>query len=167
MPVLEDLCPTCGGPSSPTPAQAGTAAARSSPSGRNTSASTIWTICRRIGSLAGDPRGQAGPHFDPHAEPRSEVYMAELLAQLIPLAIAAALSTVPITITIVVLLSDRRSAIALPFMSGWVIGTAAGLTLATLAAHALPARQRHVGSFIANFEILVGGALVALGLVAA
>ena len=93
--------------------------------------------------------------------------MAELLAQLIPVALAAALSTVPITVTIFVLLSERRSAIALPFSSGWVIGTAAGLTLATLAAHAvLPSRPRHVGSLTATFEILIGSALVVLGLAA-
>jgi hypothetical protein len=92
--------------------------------------------------------------------------MEELLAQLIPLALAAALSTVPITVTIFVLLSERRSAIALPFSTGWVIGTAAGLTLATLAAHALPSRPRHLGSLIATFEILIGSALVVLGLVA-
>jgi hypothetical protein len=92
--------------------------------------------------------------------------MAELLAQLIPVALAAALSTVPITVTIFVLLSERRSAIALPFSSGWVIGTAAGLTLATLAAQALPSRPRHVGSPTATFQILIGSALVVLGLAA-
>ena len=59
--------------------------------------------------------------------------MGTVLAQLIPVAAAAALSTVPITAMIFILLSERRSATALPFLSGWVIGTAAGLTLATLA----------------------------------
>ena len=91
--------------------------------------------------------------------------MTELLGQLIPVALAAALSTVPITVTIFVLLSERRSAIALPFISGWVIGTAAGLTLATLAANALPPRPRHMGPLIERFEILIGSALVVLGLV--
>jgi hypothetical protein len=91
--------------------------------------------------------------------------MGQVLAQLIPLAAAAALSTVPITATIFILLSDRRSTTALPFLSGWVLGTAAGLTLVTLAAHALPGRPRQLDSLVATLEILVGSALVVLGLV--
>ena len=91
--------------------------------------------------------------------------MGQLLAQLIPLAVTAALSTVPITATIFILLSERRSATALPFLSGWVLGTAAGLTLATLAAQALPGRPRQLDSLIGTLEILVGSALVVMGLV--
>ena len=91
--------------------------------------------------------------------------MEQLLGQLIPVAVAAALSTVPITATIFILLSERRKAIALPFMFGWVIGTAAGLTLGTLAAHALPSRPRHLSSLIGTLEVLVGLALIVLGLV--
>ncbi len=91
--------------------------------------------------------------------------MGQVLGQLIPVAIAAALSTVPITATIFILLSERRRATALPFLSGWVLGTAAGLTLATLAAHALPGRPRRLDSLIGTLEILVGSALVVLGLV--
>jgi hypothetical protein len=87
------------------------------------------------------------------------------LGQLIPLAVAAAVSMVPITATIFLLLSESRGAIALPFLSGWVLGTAAGLTLATVAAHALPGRPREVSSLIGTLEIVVGGALVLLGLV--
>lgn len=92
--------------------------------------------------------------------------MTEVLAQLVPVALAAALSTVPITITIFMLLSDNRKAIALPFTSGWVLGTAAGLTLATLAAQALPDRPGELNSWIATLGILVGAGLVVLGLVA-
>jgi len=91
--------------------------------------------------------------------------MGTVLAQLIPVAAAAALSTVPITAMIFILLSERRSATALPFLSGWVIGTAAGLTLATLAAQALPGRPRRLESLIGTLEILTGSALVLLGLV--
>src|SRR6185503_17396245 len=91
--------------------------------------------------------------------------MGQVLAQLIVVAAAAALSTVPITATIFILLSERRNTTALPFLAGWVIGTAAGLTLATLAAHALPSRPRQLDSLIGTLEILVGGALVVLGLV--
>jgi hypothetical protein len=90
--------------------------------------------------------------------------MGKVLAQLIPVALAAALSTVPIMATLFILLSDRRRATALPFLSGWVIGTAAGLTLATLAAQALPGRPRQLASLIDNLEVLVGSALVVFGL---
>ena len=91
--------------------------------------------------------------------------MGQVLAQLIAVAAAGALSTVPITATIFILLSERRNATALPFLSGWVLGTAAGLTLATLATQALPARPRQLDSFVGTLEILVGSALVVLGLV--
>jgi hypothetical protein len=90
--------------------------------------------------------------------------MEQVLGQLVPMATAAALSTVPITATIFILLSERRSSIALPFLSGWVLGTAAGLTLAVLAAQALPSRPRELSSLIGTLEVLVGSALVVLGL---
>ena len=91
--------------------------------------------------------------------------MGQVLAQLIPVAIAAALSTVPIMATLFILLSERRRATALPFLSGWVLGTAAGLTIATVAAQALPGRPRQFATLVDNLEILVGGALVLFGLV--
>jgi hypothetical protein len=91
--------------------------------------------------------------------------MGQVLGQLIAAAVAAALSTVPITATIFILLSERRNATALPFLLGWVLGTAAGLTLATLATHALPARPRRLEAWIGTLEILVGSALIVLGLV--
>jgi Sap, sulfolipid-1-addressing protein len=91
--------------------------------------------------------------------------MGQVLAQLIPVALAAALSTVPIMATLFILLSDRRKATALPFLSGWVIGTAAGLTIATSATQALPGRPRQLASLIDNLEIVVGSAFVVFGLV--
>ena len=91
--------------------------------------------------------------------------MGQVLAQLIPVALAAALSTAPITATLFILLSDRRRATALPFLAGWVLGTAAALSLATLAAQALPGRPRQFASLIGNLEILFGSALVLFGLV--
>ena len=90
--------------------------------------------------------------------------MGQVLAQLIPVALAAALSTVPITAMIFILLSERRRATALPFLAGWVLGTAAGLTLATLAAQALPGRPRRLASLIGTLEILTGSALILLGI---
>jgi hypothetical protein len=91
--------------------------------------------------------------------------MGQVLAQLIPVAAAAALSSVPITATIFILLSERRGATALPFLSGCVLGTAAGVTLATLATQALPGRPRRLDSLIDSLEILVGSALVVGGLI--
>jgi Sap, sulfolipid-1-addressing protein len=91
--------------------------------------------------------------------------MGKVLAQLIPVALAAALSTVPIMATLFILLSERRRVTALPFLSGWVLGTAAGLTLATVAAQALPGRPRQFASLIDNLEIVIGSALVLFGLV--
>lgn len=91
--------------------------------------------------------------------------MGQVLVQLIPVAIAAALSTVPITATIFILLSKRRGATALPFLTGCVLGTATGVTLATLATQALPGRPRRLESLIDSLEILVGSVLVVLGLV--
>jgi hypothetical protein len=91
--------------------------------------------------------------------------MEQTLVQLTPVALAAALSSVPITATIFILLSERRGAIALPFLFGWVLGTAAGLTLTTLAAQAIPSRPRRLASVVDTLEILVGSALVLLGLV--
>ena len=87
----------------------------------------------------------------------------QVVVQLIPIALAAALSSVPITATIFVLLSERRGVIALPFLFGWVLGTAAALTLATLAAQAIPGRPRQLDSVIGTLEILVGAVLVGFG----
>ena len=91
--------------------------------------------------------------------------MGQVLVQLIPVALAGALSTVPITAALFILLSERRRATALPFVFGWVIGTAASLILAILAAQSLPGRPRQFASLVDNLEIAVGGALVIFGLV--
>jgi hypothetical protein len=91
--------------------------------------------------------------------------VGQVLLQLIPVALAAALSSVPITATVFILLSERRGVIALPFLFGWVLGTAAALTLATVAAQALPGRPRRLDSLIGDLEVVVGVALVVFGLV--
>lgn len=91
--------------------------------------------------------------------------MGKVLAQLIPVALAAAMSTVPIMATLFILLSERRKVTALPFLAGTVLGTAAGLTLATTAAQALPGRPRQFAALIDNLEIVIGSALVVFGVV--
>ena len=90
--------------------------------------------------------------------------MWSALAQLLPIALAAAVSTVPITITLVILLSDSRSVASVPYLVGCVLGGAVLLTLATRAAHGLPAgRPRQPPTGIGVLEVLVGGVLVVLG----
>ena len=91
--------------------------------------------------------------------------MGQVLAQLIPIALAAALSTVPITAALFILLSERRGTTALPFLSGWVIGTAAAVTLAAVGVQAIPRRPRQLAGLVDNLEIVLGSALVLFGLV--
>jgi cytochrome c biogenesis protein CcdA len=93
--------------------------------------------------------------------------MWQALGQLLPIAIAAAVSSVPIMATILILLSDERDKAALPFLAGWVIGAATILTLATLLAQSAPQdRPRHDETWVGILEIVIGAALIAVGLVA-
>jgi hypothetical protein len=91
--------------------------------------------------------------------------MTHVIGQLVPLALAAAISTVPISATVFILLSERRKTNAFPFLAGWVIGTAVSLLVAALLAEALPGRPRRLNSLIGDLELIVGTALVALGIV--
>jgi amino acid transporter len=86
---------------------------------------------------------------------------------LLPLALAAAISSMPIAAVTVILLSPRRGESALPFLTGWVLGCLALLTLTTLAAQAIPVKPRHrPETTIAVLEIVIGLLMVVLGLVA-
>lgn len=88
------------------------------------------------------------------------------LGQLFPLAIAAAVSTVPITITLLILLSERRTTAAVPFLAGSVLGLALLLTFATILAHGLPAgRPRNPPTALGVLEIVLGVGLLVYGLV--
>src|SRR3954452_8437999 len=91
--------------------------------------------------------------------------MGKALLQLIPLGVAAALSSVPITATIFILLSESRGRSGLAFLAGTVLGTFAAVTLATVAGQALPGRPRHHDDLIGRLEVLVGTAIVVLGVV--
>jgi hypothetical protein len=91
--------------------------------------------------------------------------MGHVLVELVPLALAAALSTVPITAAILILLSEKSGESALPFMAGWVVGTASALTLWILAAAILPDRPRQAKGVISTLEVVVGAALVVFGVV--
>ena len=91
--------------------------------------------------------------------------MGQALLQLIPLGLAAALSSVPITATVFILLSESRGRSGLAFMAGTVLGTFAGVVLATVAGQALPGRPRHHDALIGTLEVVVGIAMVVMGVV--
>jgi hypothetical protein len=90
--------------------------------------------------------------------------MGKALLQLLPLALASALSTVTISATIFFLLSKTRTRSGLAFLTGTVIGTFAAVTLATVAGQALPGRPRHHHEVVGKLEVVMGVALVVLGL---
>jgi hypothetical protein len=91
--------------------------------------------------------------------------MGQALLQLIPLALAAALSSVPITATIFILLSESRSRSGLGFLVGTVLGTFATVMVTTLIGQALPGRPRQHEALVGTLEVVIGSALVLLGLV--
>jgi Sap, sulfolipid-1-addressing protein len=92
--------------------------------------------------------------------------MGQALLQLVPLALAAALSSVPVTATIFILLSESRSRSGLAFLGGTLLGTFGAVTLATVASQALPGRQREHDALIGKLEVVIGIAMVLLGVVA-
>jgi hypothetical protein len=89
--------------------------------------------------------------------------MGQALLQLIPLGLAAALSSVPITATVFILLSESRRRSGMAFVAGTVLGTFAVISLATVAGQALPGRQRHHDDLVGQLEVVVGVAMVLLG----
>jgi hypothetical protein len=89
--------------------------------------------------------------------------MEQALLQLIPLGLAAALSSVPITATVFILLSKTPGRSGLAFLAGTVLGTFAAVILATVAGQALPGRHRQHESLISTLEVVVGVAMVGLG----
>jgi hypothetical protein len=92
--------------------------------------------------------------------------MGQTLVQLVPLALAAALSSVPIFATIVILLSASRTRSGLAFLAGTVLGTFATVSLATVAGQALPGRPREHEVLVGRLEVVIGLAMVVLGVVA-
>ena len=91
--------------------------------------------------------------------------MGQALLGLLPLALAAALSTIPVTAAIFILLSDGRRRSGLAFLSGTLLGTLVVVALATLASQALPGRTRQHDALIGTLEIVIGAAMVLLGMV--
>ncbi|HWH99398.1 MAG TPA: GAP family protein [Propionibacteriaceae bacterium] len=87
--------------------------------------------------------------------------MLSAFGQLLPIALAAAVSSVPITLTILILLSPKRSRVAIPFLIGWVAGMAVVVVLSSLGASALPIRSiRTSQKAIGIGEIIVGVGLL-------
>ena len=91
--------------------------------------------------------------------------MGQALLGLLPLALAAALSTIPVTAAIFILLSDGRRRSGLAFLTGTLLGTLVVVALATLASQALPGRTRQHDALIGRLEIVIGAAMVLLGVV--
>ncbi len=91
--------------------------------------------------------------------------MGSALLQVVPLALAAALSSVPISATIFILLSESRTRSGLAFLAGTVLGTVVAITLVTAVGQALPGLPRHHQALIGKLEIVVGIAMVLLGVV--
>ena len=93
--------------------------------------------------------------------------MWHALAQLLPIGLAAAVSSVPIMVTLLILVSDKRDQAAVPYLIGWVIGAAALVSLATIAAGLLSDdRPRQHEELVGVLQVVIGGALVLLGLTA-
>jgi len=93
--------------------------------------------------------------------------MWQALGQLLPIGIAAAVSSIPIMAVILILVSDRRREAGVPYLIGWVLGTAVFVTVAMLAAGLLPqSRPRRHDTAIGAIQIAIGVALIALGLAA-
>jgi hypothetical protein len=92
--------------------------------------------------------------------------MWQTLAQLLPLGLAAAVSTIPIMATILILVSERRDQSSMSYATGWVLGAAAFVSLATVAAQFLPeGKPRHRDTAIGVIEVVIGALLVLLGVV--
>jgi hypothetical protein len=91
--------------------------------------------------------------------------MWQALGGLLPIAVAVAISSVPITVTILILLSPNRTRAAVPFLVGWVTGVVAVIILSALGASALPAPRRGPDIVTAVLHIMIGIALVVLGVI--
>ena len=87
------------------------------------------------------------------------------IGQLLPVGLAAALSTVPVTVLLVIMMSPRRRAAAVPFAVGCVVGTLLVVLAASVAAQFLPEpRQRQGKEVAAALELVLGSALVLFGI---
>jgi hypothetical protein len=88
------------------------------------------------------------------------------LGQLLPIAVAVAFSSVPITATILILLSPQRNISGAAFLIGWVAGLTLVVSGAAFCAEALPITSlRTQKSAFGIAEIVIGGALMVLGIV--
>lgn len=90
--------------------------------------------------------------------------MWHALAQLLPVGLTA-VSSVPIMVTLLILVSDKRDQAALPYLLGWMIGAAALVSLATIAAGLLPDdRPRQHEELVGVLQVVIGLLILLLGL---
>lgn len=91
----------------------------------------------------------------------------QAIGLMVPIAIAVAVSSVPIMTMLFILMSPNRSRSALPFLIGWVAGILLVVSICALLAQAVPTPRspRRPDTVIGVLEILVGAALIVLGIV--
>jgi len=91
----------------------------------------------------------------------------QAIGLVIPIAIAVAISSVPIMTTLFILMSPNRSRAAVPFLVGWVVGIFLVVSFCALLAQAIPEPRssRQPETAIAVLEILIGAALIVIGIV--
>lgn len=88
----------------------------------------------------------------------------EVLGVLLPLALAVALSSVPLSAIVVILLSPRAKQSGPAFLAGWILGLAVVTIAFVVGIAQIPTAGLVIDqSVVGSIEILLGGALVALG----
>jgi hypothetical protein len=88
----------------------------------------------------------------------------EVLGVLLPLALAVALSSVPLSAIVVILLSPRAKQSGPAFLAGWILGLAIVTIAFVIGIAQIPTATLVINqSAVGSIEILIGGALVALG----
>ncbi|MFH8252649.1 GAP family protein [Microbacterium sp. B2969] len=92
----------------------------------------------------------------------------DLIVRMLPLALAIAFSSVPILAALMILLSPNAKRSAVPFLIGFVAGMFAVVSLCTVFTQLVPSARlpRREDHIVGQFEIVVGIALVLLGLFA-
>ncbi|MCI2959076.1 GAP family protein [Agromyces atrinae] len=93
--------------------------------------------------------------------------MLAAFGHVLPLAVAMAFSSVPIMAAILILLSPDRRRAAIPFLAGFVLGLVLVVSVCALVAQSIPEPPaRHPDVVVAVAEIVVGAALVLVGVLA-
>ncbi len=90
--------------------------------------------------------------------------MLQAIGTLVPLSLAMALSTIPFLATVVVVLSPRGKATAIPYLIGYVVGSFLVVCAFSFGLSALP-HDVQIGPWFGIVEILLGIALIVLAVI--